>query len=42
MTATRLAIAGQCSDDKRPLLNDELKRVSALATEPAREKEIPQ
>ena len=30
ITATRLAIAGQCSDDKRPVLNNWLKRVSAL------------
>ena len=47
ITATRLAIAGQCSDDKRPVLNNWLKRVSALpvmapVTQPTREKETSQ
>ena len=44
ITSVRLAIAGQCADDKRPVLNDWLKRVSALpvpAPEPHPEKDIP-
>ena len=47
ITSARLAIAGQCADDKRPVLNDWLKRVSALpvldpVTEPIGEKEASQ
>lgn len=34
ITSARLAIAGQCADDKRPVLNDWLKRVSALPVLP--------
>ncbi|MBO9496471.1 hypothetical protein J7438_20650 [Thalassotalea sp. G20_0] len=44
ITTARLGITGQCSDDKRPLLNAWLKQVAALLVldpEPHPEKDIP-
>ncbi|MGO0307850.1 hypothetical protein ACTL6P_14810 [Endozoicomonas acroporae] len=44
ITTARLGITGQCSDDKRPLLNVWLKQVAALPIldpKPHPEKDIP-